>query len=389
MKLLILNCYSRNALAVINGLDKSFELWGGANRKEKFFVTNPDRLFKSPRLKGVIRYSDPAQNGEAWARELIERCREIPFDGIIPTGTTTTNALSQFKPLIEANTSAKCLVEEFDLLRRVNDKWHTFEICQQAGVPTPKTALFRPDPAFLDVARAFRFPVVVKPRASFAAIGVRFFSDLEELARSVSTAARPGSQNEGDCPYVLQERIDGDLHDVTSFACQGQVKALLSQQRVVSLYDWGGGGIVNKTTFEPVALDLAERFLRHVGWSGVLVFDFIRDKTTGEFLILECNPKIWGSTDLTIQAGFNVAQMTVDHFLLGKDWPRVTDYERDLLYKWWVPECLFHWIQKPHSAMAKRIVKTFGHFGARRSINNLRRRNARHLLGVIFDRAQL
>ena len=389
MRLLILNCYSRNALAVINALDRGYELWGGASANDNYFICNPDRWFRSPRLDRIVRYADPSKDAEAWAEEIAALCRAHDIDGVIATGTTTTNALSKYKAKIEGNTAVKCAVEDYDLLGRATDKWLAYELCREVGVAMPKTALFRYDAAGLEQARALTFPVVVKPRMSYASIGVRFFDTFEDLAAAIRSAPRENSASDGH--YVIQERIEGRLHDVTSFAVKGQIKALMSQQRVVTLYDFGGGGIINRTTDEPELRQIAQRFLERTGWTGVLLFDFIRSDATGEYLLLECNPKFWGATELTIKAGLNVAQMTVDHFVLGKEVSRIEDYEKDLVFKWQFPECAYHLVHKPRTVplMLHRARRVLSRHQGKRVINNLHPENLRHLLGIVFDRAKL
>ncbi len=122
--------------------------------------------------------------------------------------------------------------------------------------------------------------------------------------------------------------------------------------------------------------------------AGTLLFDFLRDRQ-GRFYLIECNPKIWGTTDLTIQAGANVARMLVEIFVHGNKPQTVSEYEQDLLYKWWFPECIYHWIHQPLTwrRLIQRMRATFANYGARRRINNLR--DIRHLLGIVLNRTQL
>jgi predicted ATP-grasp superfamily ATP-dependent carboligase len=189
---------------------------------------------------------------------------------------------------------------------------------------------------------------------------------------------------------IVQQAIKGDLHDVTACSKNGSVVSMLSQHRLVALYDFGGGGIVNKTTYEPVPMEYAMDILRHLDWDGVLLFDFIKDKE-GNYYLLECNPKIWGTTQLTIEAGLNVAQQLIDLFVLEKDIPAIKNYDIDVVYKWWFPECLFHWFHRPRTVgrITRRVTNTLRRYGAKRSVNNLRRNDISHLLGMVLDRAEL
>ena len=389
-KVLVLNCYSRNSLAVINGLDSNVRLIGGSAKRKNFLWLDPSRLFKSRRLEKVVRYADPAVDEQGFVHDLCEICREESVQGIIPTGTTATNILSKLKGQIEEGANVKCAVEDYEKLSQATDKWATYLVCLEFGIPVPKSVQFGYSIENLTFLKELRFPIVIKPRISYASIGVRFFDTLNEVRAAIADEKAGELAETEPLAYIAQEKIEGDLHDVTACGYQGSPISALSQRRMVSLYDFGGGGIVNKTTNETEAIDLGIRFMRSLSWSGVLVLDLIRNRQ-GNFFVLECNPKIWGTTALTIEAGQNVAQMVYEIFIDGKGPLAQLDYERDLVYKWWFPEILFHWIQKPRnvSRIYSRLRNTFSKHGARRSISNLKIADALHHLGIVFDRTKL
>lgn len=389
MKILVLNCYSRNSLAVINGLDPQYEIIGGVARKEKYLLFKPDSFFKSRRLKTIIRYTDPTKDPEGFKNDIIRACERYNLDAIIPTGTTTTNYLSLLKEEInKQHTNTTLLVEHYSTLSRLADKWHTYKICLEANVPAPKTILFNPDEQTLSLLDSFKFPLIIKPRISYAAKGVRFFNSKEELVNHLKNFGE--EYNANGSSFIVQEFIEGELRDVTSCSKCGSVISMLSQQRLVSLYDFGGGGIINKTTYEPIPMKYAENIIKHIKWNGVMLFDFIKNRE-GEYYLLECNPKIWGTTQLTIEAGFNVAQQLIDVFVLNKEIKRSENYEIDLLYKWFFPECVYHWFHNPRtlSRIRKRVINTLRTYNAKRSINNLNAKNLLHLMGIIMDKGEL
>lgn len=389
MNVLVLNCYSRNALAVINGLGSSFNIIGAADRPAKAPIINPDKLFHSPLLAHIERHTPASMDEHQFIDDIAGICQRHDIQAIIPTGTTSTNALSRCKTAIEQASGAIATVEDYAMLHRVTDKWHTYELCREAGINVPDTCLYdiaRDDP--LAQVQELDFPIVLKPRISYASLGVEFVRNEDELHQAHQRIRESGFESPVTPAYIAQAMLDGDLHDVTACAFQGSPVALLSQQRMLSLYDFGGGGIINKTTYEPDALALARRFLEHTHWNGVLLFDFLRDRQ-GRFYLLECNPKIWGTTDLTIQAGANVARMLIEIFVEGHKPQTVSAYEQDLLYKWWFPECIYHWIHQPLTGrrLIQRIRATLSNYGARRRITNLH--DIRHLLGIVLNRTQL
>lgn len=384
MRVLLLNCYSRNSLGIINALDPAIEIVAGAVARERYFITCPDRHFKHRRVSEVVRHADPGRDPDGFARDIARICRDRKIDAVLPSGTSITNALSRYKLEIGRECGAVLIVEEYDKLIRLSDKWFTYLAAREAGVGTPHTVLLDDAPDLDQRLAALRFPVVIKPRMSFAAIGVRFAETPADLK---AWLAEPGRR---DGSHIVQQRIDGDLYDANACGQDGRALCLLSQQRVVSLYDFGGGGIINLTTDDPQARDYARALLAATRWNGPIQFEFIRDRQ-GAFHLIECNPKFWGTTYLTVKAGMNVVQLALDAFLKRGDALAVEGYEVGLLYRWIFPECVFHWITRPRTPARiwHRMRETFRGRGERRSVHNLNAADMPHLLGVIFDRAQL
>ncbi len=370
--ILVLECYLRNALAVIERLDPSLEVIGGARTCQGFALRR--RLLMPRRVRAVFAYADPARDREAFQRDLVAAIRRFAADGVIPTGTTVTDAVAAVKREVEAATGARLLVEEHEKHVSIADKWQAHELCKLLGVPVPRAVRVQ---GLDDMQAALRrgdvgFPCLIKPLRAQASQGVRFFDDAGAFERYAGICPADELPSP-DQPFMLQEFIAGELHDVTSCARDGEPLSLLSQRRIVTARDFGGGGLMNITTSEPEILEYAARILRHVRWNGILEFDFIRD-AQGRYYLLECNPKVWGTTDLTIQAGMNVVQQLVDDQLLGREVAPVREYEVGLLYRWLFPDCFLHWLSAPLSLgrVWRRVRRTLAAHGARRSITRVR-----------------
>lgn len=385
MRIFVLNCYSRNSLAIIESLEPGTRIFGGTVKRDKFLFTKPDKFFKHGRIQKIFRHCDPQVDMSGFEQDIIAVCREIHPDGIIASGTTITNALSQCKKNIEKVTGCAVMVEDYDKLEKVTDKWTTYELAEKLNIRAPYSILLDGSAVMKEKLAKLNFPAVAKPRKSFAAIGVTFLND-----RSDFETWKRENAHLLDGSHLIQEKIEGDLHDVTACAQDGQAVSLLSQKRLQSLYDFGGGGIVNITTDFEVPRESVRKILAELSWNGPVEFDFMRT-SAGDFFLIECNPKIWGTTFLTVSAGMNVVKQAVEIFVEKKKTAAIDDYEIGLLYRWVFPECLFNWIQKPRtlSNIVRRIRETFVGNNANRSMHNLKIRFFPHLLGIIFDKAQL
>jgi predicted ATP-grasp superfamily ATP-dependent carboligase len=112
----------------------------------------------------------------------------------------------------------------------------------------------------------------------------------------------------------------------------------------------------------------------------------IKDKN-GKYFLIECNPKIWGTTEITTLAGMNMVQQHVDIFIHKTIPETISEYKRNLVYKYWFPECLFHLFHKPFTLrrFAHRLKNVFSNHNGTIVQNNLKVRNIRHLLGIVVN----
>ena len=290
MRILIVHCMTKTALAVVKGLNRDCEIYGAS-------AGNPRLLgltFVSPRIEGVHHFTPPEVSPEQFVADVVRIARELSVDAILPLGDSVSNCTSKHKAEIAAATGAVVLIEDYDKLESVTDKWSIAELCREVDVPVPETAQIRDIGELRREIKEGRitYPFVLKPTVATAAEGVRFFrSPADTEAFELQDAGLLDAYDS----FVMQQAIDGELHDVTSCSCNGRVLSMLTQQRLLGWRDFGGGGIINRTTFEPTTMRYATRLIEHTRWSGPALWDFVKD-VEGNYYLLECNTRFWGTT---------------------------------------------------------------------------------------------
>jgi biotin carboxylase len=305
---------------------------------------------------------------------------------VIGTGTATTDALIDRQKEIARATGARILAGDPETSLKLTDKWDITFIAGRAGVAMPRTC----DVPQLDAlgarvrAAGISVPFVIKPRRRSASIGVKIFRDWDAVAafEKIASASHQVGQEDG---YVAQALVEGDLHYGNCVARNGRIIALMSQARVVTAWDFGGGGIINMTHREPHILGAVRRMVEVSGFTGIAQFEFIR--TRGDaFVLIECNPKIFGTTFLPTAAGINLVKHAVDALLLDRDVPPQEQYEEGLLYRWVFPDCFAYWLTSPLTPrrIAARIRRTLSRHGARRMLSNLTAEDIVHQTGNVI-----
>jgi predicted ATP-grasp superfamily ATP-dependent carboligase len=176
--------------------------------------------------------------------------------------------------------------------------------------------------------------VVVKARmGAGVGKGLRIATDRRQLERSYleieSFAARVPTEDFSK--PVIMEFIPGFVHDACAVAKDGEVVNLLTQVRHLMTPIKGGVGAVNITTDEPELRDLARTLLESLRWNGPAQVEFKYDPRDGQYKLIELNPRLWGTLDLSIRAGMNFPAQIRD-LALGRPVRRNQPYRIGLRY---------------------------------------------------------
>ncbi len=85
-----------------------------------------------------------------------------------------------------------------------------------------------------------------------------------------------------------------------------------------------------------------------LGWHGVAMVEFKREEATGRFVLMEVNPKFWGSLELAIVSGVDFPYLASRMAVEGEIDP-VLSYREGVRFRWLLPLDLFHAITNPPS----------------------------------------
>lgn len=130
--------------------------------------------------------------------------------------------------------------------------------------------------------------IVCKPISSAGSVGLRYF--------------RVKMDSE---PHIFQEYIAGDSYGFFAIYRQGKLHSYFMHRRIRQYPITGGPSCCAESVYIPELYRLGKSVLDKFEWHGVAMVEFIKDSRTGEFKIIEINPKFWGSLDLAIHCGVN------------------------------------------------------------------------------------
>lgn len=344
MRILIPQAMQRNVLAAVRALGRAgHEITMAVPVRKK----DADTRFFSRYVSHTTTVRSPFISAEAFVEDLLGVLKRGQYDVLLPFTHDIVVPVSYYKA--ELSPYAAIPFPDYAVLRRAHDKLETVRVAHSVGVKTPVTFWPRSREELEELRPHIPFPCLVKARQG-CGIGttIRYATDFDELLAGYDAIdSQPSSPpvNEYDHP-IIQEYVPGDIHDGLFLYANGQCRAAVSQDRVVTYPIHGGTGAVNRTTDDPELLDIGRRLLDAIGWHGPTQVEVMRDARDGQYKLLEINPKFWGTLACSMAAGVNFPEMAVQLAAQG-DVPAQFDYRKGVTYHWRFPDVLYTVVQDP------------------------------------------
>lgn len=257
---------------------------------------------------------------------------KIPF--LVGCGDHYARLVSENKPQIEERWYTPYL--DFELLDDITQKERFYEICEEIGVPYPKTVyLDCGDKTATVDDGGFMYPVIAKPSNSAAWHYAEFEGQqkvyLIHSREQLEALYKQLQETTYDKLLIVQEFIPGDdtqIRILSSYLDAAGDPVFMVGGRVM-VEDHSPTAIGNPAVIVSEQLDAvsddALRFMRHVGYRGMANFDVKHDERDGTYKFFEINTRPGRSSDFVRQAGINFAQVQVDDVLMGEKRPRISN----------------------------------------------------------------
>jgi predicted ATP-grasp superfamily ATP-dependent carboligase len=302
MRVLVTDAGERKSLAAVRALrGAGQEVWAAGS-------SPLDPALSSRYCTGRFVWPSPQRRPAAFVRALEATLRGGRFDVLLPMGDhTTAIAVRHARRL---GRLARMAVPGPAAYEDAASKWRLCRLARDLGLAMPATLRPHSEEQLRQAASATTYPCVVKPVRGAGADGFWLARSADDLL-----ARHPRGRGPHDLAFdhrwpLVQEYVHGPIHEVCALADRGRLVAAVTQRRLRSYPPGAGPGIFNETTDEPDMLAAAETVVAGLGWHGPLQVEFIRRQSDGRLLLLEVNPRFWGTLDLTIQAGVDIPLLT-------------------------------------------------------------------------------
>ncbi len=281
----------------------------------------------------------PVSDERGFVDTIINIAKSLPKKPVIfPTNDEWAMALSRYRD--ELQEVAIPLVSDFEAIREVLDKRRFYKFGEEQGYPTPK--IYDPHEALREDGK-ISFPVVIKPgirrfSAGEDEGGFTFPADLRfNIIENKEELRTFLSQWESYRDYLfISEYIPG-MSDtnitVGIYSDHNSRIQKISTSRKVRGYPADSGTWVMAKS-EPVPEELiriSRKICTNLKLFGVCEIEFKQHSGTGDYYLIEINPRSWAFIGLTPLSGVNLP-LAAYQDVTGIKLTEVSDFQQDDIY---------------------------------------------------------
>ena len=197
------------------------------------------------------------------------------------------------------------LLPRYDTWRRLHSKSESRKLASQLRIPVPDTVSVNDADVSATLAGSgLQFPVVVKSAEEGGARFVRYAKNSAEVEAIIEEflLRKPEVRAQG---ILVQEYIRGQGCAYFCLAQDGVVKNEFCHMRLRENPPTGGVSTCCQSYDHPRLKEYGRRLIENTQYTGVCMVEFKYVSELDDFVLIEVNPKFWGSVLLPIVAGVN------------------------------------------------------------------------------------
>lgn len=244
---------------------------------------------------------------QALLAKVIEReIQSGNYDVFLPMVEKSTDILTRM--VEEGKTGdVKVIVAPRQAFLKAYDKEATMRICQENGIPCPRTKM--DDETMDEYLAKVKFPLACKPRKGSGAAGFKKVNSKEELLDYIAKGVIEVDK------YVIQEYIPQTDYRYGSRVMLDKNHNVIYDVTVQSCRSFpidGGPGCYIRTTNRPDINAYAEKLLQAMDWVGFAHVSFIMDPRDWTPKVIEINGRIPASIKICTIVGAQPVKTMLD-----------------------------------------------------------------------------
>lgn len=327
---LVTNVQIRSGLAAMRSLgSKGIQVTGADSDKIS------SGFFSKYCNKSLV-YPDPQKYPELYVQKILDEIERIEYDLIMPINDHTLLPLAKNKKEIEQYTRFPFL--DYDKLLKGRDKVQTINEAQKCGIRVPITFLPEHITELENIVETIQYPLIIRPVESSGSRGLFKVNNSQDLFEKYNILAPKYGR------IMVQEYIPwggmtfdvGVLMNTLSFP-----RAVFVSNRIRTYPVEAGPNVVGQGVIYPEVRDMALKLLKHLKWEGPAQVEFRIDPRDNRPVLMEINPRFWGSMYLGMISGIDFPYLFYKMAIEG-DIENHYTYKTDMKARWLMPGDILH-----------------------------------------------
>jgi predicted ATP-grasp superfamily ATP-dependent carboligase/protein-tyrosine-phosphatase len=253
-------------------------------------------------------------DSQAWEKALARLIAEQDFRKVVPTSDSGLFILRHHAAALGRE---RIGIANEEALEIFSDKANTRALAERHRVAVAEGMVLGADERAETVAEALGLPLVLKPRASYAIGDVRTKRSAMVVRELAELEAQLGSGAWDGC--VAESFFPGIGVGVSVLAREGRIFFAYQHRRLRESSETGASTRRVSEPVDPALLAAVEPLAKAARLDGVAMFEFRVDRRRGRHVLLEVNPRFWGSLPLAVAAGADFPALWWDLAVHGRE----------------------------------------------------------------------
>ncbi len=277
-------------------------------------IVATDMQLSAPALQAAdVKIQVPAVYDPKYVSITLDVCKEHKIDALISLNDLELPILAENKARFEA-LGVKVIVSDPKVIDIAFDKYKTAQWVESLGLNAPKTYVTLASAKEALAKGEISFPLFMKPRWGSGSIGLETIDDMEELDIYYHLLMKKikktilATASVGDEYIMIQEKLTGKEFGLDVMNdLQGNNVAVSVKQKLAMR-----AGETDKaiTVDIPEVYEMGRKIGENLKHIGNLDVD-IMQRASGDYCVLELNPRFGGGYPFSYEAGVNLPQAII------------------------------------------------------------------------------
>ena len=223
------------------------------------------------------------------------------------------------------------------------DKWKTIQTAKKCGIRTPVTYCPTSEEEMVAIASKWKGEAVIKPRKSSGSRGMVYVERPGQIVEAYKKVAKNYER-----PLIQEKlpRSGSGLGVFVIFDRDNELFAVFGHKRLREFPISGGPSTLRISHYDKNLTEQSIKFFKKINFSGVAMAEYKIDQRTNKPVLLEINPRFWGSLQLSVSSGVDFPFLYHQLSLDIETEPSLS-FKDNVFCRWLLPGDILHFVYNP------------------------------------------